>query len=131
MLGKAAMRRFSSLGLFLNMPLRLERNPPIDGIVQCDHCFHAATENYASFVGPVVLNASIQVCERCVSKWTFVLPSVEELRANKCFIIVESKYLRPRVVEAVAPCLATQLDINSDTAVGIAEIMAGYWDLEA
>ena len=130
MLGKAAMCRFSSLGLFLNMPIRLEINPPIVGIVQCDHCFHQAVVYLKSFVGPVVLNASIQVCERCVSKWTFVLPSVEELRANKCFIIVESKYLRPRVVEAVAPCLATQLDINSDTADGIAGIVAGYWDLD-
>ena len=130
MLGKAAMTQHS-LFLHLYRYPKLERKPPIDGMVQCDHCFQQAVVYFMSYVGPDVLNASVQMCEHCAKRWTFVLPSVEELRANKCFIIVESKYLRPRVVEAVAPCLATQLDINSDTAVGIAEIVAGYWDLEA
>ena len=129
MLGKAVMKLYSVF-LHLNKHPALVPKPPIDGIVQCDHCFHQAVVYFKSFVGPVVLNASIQVCERCVSKWTFVLPSVEELRSNKCFLIVESKYLRPQVVEVVAPCLATQLDINSDTADGIAGIVAGYWDLD-
>jgi hypothetical protein len=125
---KVAMTRHSVFR-YLNGYPTLVSNPPIDGIVQCDHCFHQAVVYFTSFVGLDVLNASVQMCEHCVRRWTFVLPSVEELRANKLFNIVESKYLRPQVVKAVSPCLATQLDINAAAAAGIAGIVAGYWNL--